>query len=131
MTTNPIPESALSNLDDGQAKGLLGKVSEAFETVESLRREKKERLDEFSGQIQSLRGEIERHLTENDGDAALRIATIDTLWRKMRGLETERAEVAAGFNKRIKSAVKRLGGVMENLRQGEFDFGDFDDDDES
>lgn len=128
MTANPIPESALEGLEEGQAKGLLGKVSEAFDTVESLRAEKKERLDEFTGQIQSLRGEIERLLTESDGDAAARIATIDTHWRKMRGLETERAELAADFNKRIKSAVKRLGGVMENLRQGEFDFGEFDDD---
>jgi chromosome segregation ATPase len=120
--SNPIPEEALANLDDDQAKGLLGKVSEAFDSVEGLRAEKKERIDEFTGQIQSLRGEIERHLTESDNDAAIRIATIDTLWRKMRALETERAELAADFNKRIKSAVKRLGGVMENLRQGELDF---------
>jgi hypothetical protein len=122
--TNPIPEKALESLDTEQAANLLGKVSEAFDTVEALKAEKKEKIDEFNGQIQSLRGEIERHLTEDDGDAALRITTIDTLWRKMRAVENERSEVAADFNKRIKSAVKRLGGVMENLRQGEFDFGD-------
>jgi chromosome segregation ATPase len=122
--TNPIPEKALESLDTEQAANLLGKVSEAFDSVEALKAEKKEKIDEFNGQIQSLRGEIERHLTEDDGDAALRITTIDTLWRKMRAVENERSEVAADFNKRIKSAVKRLGGVMENLRQGEFDFGD-------
>ena len=103
--------------EERMARNILARVRGAWDEVERLTEDRKNKIAEFSQGIANTKESIGIALKDDSTSETKKLGMVEGYWQTLVRTEQKKAEVSQEMGKLIKAARQTMKGEMDNARQ--------------